>query len=192
MRKSMVIAISSLFVVAAASAQQPNRSNTVSVFVSDLSVAETSSSGTNVDAAYGVAFDHMFNKRFSAELSVMSRKIYESSAVITPTGPVFSYYSNTVYPVDANVSYHFFTNSRWKPYLGGGLRYVTDSRRSINPFSGRGASYRPVNPELSGGVTFFFRPTLGLRFDVKQTLTGNDAVPGDSSLNASVGLSFRF
>jgi outer membrane protein W len=192
MRKSMVIALSLVFVVASASAQQPNRSNSVSVFVSDLSVIESSSSGTNVDAAYGVAFDHMFNKRFSAELSVMSRKIHESSAIITANGPVFSYYSNTVYPVDANVSYHFFTNSRWKPYLGGGLRYVDDSRRGFNAFSSRGVRSMSVNPEVSGGVTFQFRPTLGLRFDVKQTINGNDSVPGDSSLNASVGLSFRF
>ena len=50
MRKSLVIAASLLFVITSAFAQQTTPSNSVSVFVSDLSVTHTSSNGTSFDA----------------------------------------------------------------------------------------------------------------------------------------------
>src|SRR5947209_13839357 len=107
MRKSIVIAVSLLFVVASAFAQEPARANTVSVFVSDLTVSHTSSSGTDVDVAYGAAFDHMFSRRVSAELSVTRQRTRESFTTFTPGGQtVFASFTNTLYPVDATVSYH--------------------------------------------------------------------------------------
>src|SRR5437773_12430196 len=77
MKKSMVMAVSLLFVVASAFAQQPSRSNSVSVFVTDLSLSGSDVSGSRADAAYGAAFGHMFNERFSGELSVTNQHFRE-------------------------------------------------------------------------------------------------------------------
>jgi outer membrane autotransporter protein len=192
MRKSIVIAVSLLFVVASAFAQDTARTNTVSVFVSDLAVSHTSA-GTNLDVAYGAAFDHMFSKRVSAELSVTRQRTRESFTIFNPGGQeVFASYTNTLYPVDATVSYHFFNESRWKPYIGGGVRYVSGTTRNDILLNSYRFTTRSLDPEISGGVTFQFRPTLGLRLDAKQTLGNGNSVVGDSSLNVSVGLSFRF
>src|SRR5258706_13028106 len=170
MRRSIVIAVSLLFVVASAFAQQNSHSNTVSVFVSDLSISHTSQSGTDVDASYGVAFNHMFNKFLSGEVSVTSQQIWRNvSTFSVPGPPTYRSYRDTLYPIDANVSYHFLTNSRWKPYVGAGLRYLNNTfLYSGGPLGDRRISTRTVDPEVSGGVTFQFRPNLGLRFDAKQ------------------------
>jgi len=194
MRKSIVIAVSLLFVVASAFAQQhATPANTVSVFVSDLTVFHSSSSGTNVDATYGAAFDHMFSRHVSAELSVTSQRIRRSVSTFGPAGqPVFASFTDTLYPVDASVSYHFFTNSRWKPYLGGGVRYVSGTVRNFSQLNNYRVSTHSIDPEVSGGVMFQFRPTLGLRFDAKQVIGSSGSVVGDTAFTGSVGLSFRF
>jgi outer membrane protein W len=194
MRKSIVIAVSLLFVVASAFAQQhATPANTVSVFVSDATVSYSSSSGSNVDATFGAAFDHMFSRHVSAELSVTSQRVRRSVSTFGPAGqPVFTSFTDTLYPVDANVSYHFFTDSRWKPYVGGGVRYVSGTVRNFSQLNGDRVSTHSINPEISGGVMFQFRPTLGLRFDAKQVIGSNASIVGDAAFTGSVGLSFRF
>src|SRR4051794_24023310 len=99
-RKSIVVAVSLLFVVASAFAQQSSPSNTVSVFVSDLSIVHSSRLETDVDASYGVAFNHMFNPHLSGELSVTSQRIRQSVTTFSGGGaPIFTSYSDTLYPI---------------------------------------------------------------------------------------------
>jgi outer membrane protein W len=193
MRKTVLVAVSLLFVVAPAFAQEhANLPNTVSVFVSDLTVMESSSSGTNIDVAYGVAFDHMFSRRVSAELSVTRQRTRETVSTFAPSGPLYASFTNTLYPVDATVSYHFVNETRWKPYVGGGVRYVNGSVRSVSLFGSYRTSSHSIDPEVSGGVTFQFRPALGLRLDAKQTIGNGNPLIGGSALNVFIGLSFRF
>jgi len=196
MRKSIIVAVSLLFVVATGFAQQPNHSNTVSVFVSDLAISHTSATGTNLETSYGAAFGHMFNKNWSAELSVTSQPLLRNSIIVVNQQAIYSTFRDKLYPVDANVSYHFLTGIRWKPYVGGGLRYLDFKTRLDLPIGvptsvGR-ASQRFVDPEVNAGVTFQFRPNLGLRFDAKRIIGTSNSVLGDSALSGSVGLAFRF
>jgi outer membrane protein W len=190
----MVVAASLLLVTAQAFSQQPNRSNSVSVFVSDLSVFHSSTYGTRVDAGYGASFDHMFSKRVSGELSVTSQRFRSFFTTYGPMGvATTTTFSDRTYPVDATMSYHFLTDSRWKPYVGGGLRYVSSTLHSGPFFGYRESTTRTVDAEVSGGVTFQFRPALGLRFDAKQIMGSNGrSVAGDPDFKASLGLSFRF
>src|SRR3954447_19841330 len=168
MRKSIVIAASLLFIAGSAFAQQQaTRANTVSVFLSDAMATYSSSSGSRLDVSYGGAFDHMFNRHISAELSVTSQPARRYfSTVVTSGEPTVSSSTVHFHPIDANVSYHFLTDSRWKPYLGGGLRYLNNSVIVTGLFGEKHRfTSRTVDPEVSGGVVFQFRPTLGLRFD---------------------------
>ena len=193
MRKSIIVAVSLLFVVASAFAQQPNRSNSVSFFVSDLSVFHSSTYGTRIDAGYGASIDHMFSNRVSGELSVTSQRFRSFVTTLTPSGsPTTIAFSDRTYPIDANVSYHFLTDNRWKPYIGAGLRYVSTTLHSGGPFGDHEFTSRTVDPEVSGGVTFQLRPALGLRFDAKQIVGTSRSVVSDPNFKVSVGLSFRF
>jgi hypothetical protein len=195
MRKSIVIAVSLLFVVASAFAQQhATPANTVSVFVSDAMVSYSSTSGSRLDVSYGGAFDHMFNRHISAEVSVTSQpaRRYFSTFVVSGQ-PTTSSSVVHFHPIDASVSYHFLTDSRWKPYLGGGLRYLNNSViLRGGPLGNQRLTTRTVDPEISGGIVFQFRPTLGLRFDAKQIVGNSGSVLGERALTGSVGLSFRF
>ena len=197
MRKLIFVAVSLLFAVAAFG-QQRSRPNAVSVFVSDLSISSSSSSGTNFDAAYGAAFDHMFSDRLSAGISVTSQRYHQNVTTFTtgiPTEPpIFSTVTRTIYPIDATVSYHFLTDSRWKPYIGAGLRYISETFRSIGPLGRAHFTTHETDPEVAAGVVFQFRPDLGLSFEAKQLIGDNNgrAFRADPALKASVGLTFRF
>jgi Outer membrane protein W len=196
MRKSIVVAVSLLFVVVSAIAQQqPSRSNAVSVFVTDLSLSSSGGpTGTKLGAGYGAAFEHMFNDRFSGEVSVTSERQQRTFFTVNSTGAiVFDFRrSNTLYPIDANASYHFLTNGPWKPYVGAGLRYVSYTFHGDSALGSFQNTTRSVNPEVSGGITYQFRPNLGLRFDAKQIVGSNGSDIGDPAFKASVGLSLRF
>ena len=193
MQRSMIVAVSLLLFAASAFAQQPSRSNSVSVFVSDLSFIYSSTNGTRFDAAYGASLAHMFSNRFSGELSVTSEHTRAFVTTFDPSGaPTTSTFSKRVYPIDANLSYHFLTDSRWKPYVGGGLRYLSDSVRGFGPLGDYHIATRSVNPEVSGGITFQFNPKVGLRFDVKEILGGQASSLTNLDTKSSVGLTFRF
>jgi outer membrane protein W len=193
MRKSIIVAFSLLFVVVSAFAQQPSRSNSISVFVTDSELDWSSSGGTRFGADFGAALDHMFNDRFSAELSVTSQHNIRYVTTFSPAGlPTTITHSARLYPIDANVSYHFFTDSRWKPYLGAGLRYVSDTVRGDGPLGGYRLATRTTDPEVSGGITFQFNQRLGLRFDAKQIIGSSRSTVADPQFKASVGLSLRF
>lgn len=193
MKRLMVMAVSLLCVAATAFAQQGRRSNSVSVFITDLSLSNSNSGGSRVDAAYGASFDHMFSNRVSAELSVTSERFAGYVTTFSPSGlPTTSTFSRRLYPIDANVSYHFLTDGRWKPYIGGGFRYLSDTVHGFGLLGDYRITRRSVDPEVSGGIIFQFNPTLGLRFDLKEVLGGNGSTATNPDTKASVGLTFRF
>jgi len=174
----------------------PQPSNTVSVFVTDLAISNSDIGGAHIDAAYGASFDRMFSERFSAELSVSSQRYRRRMRTFTGSSePTSVLVADRIYPIDANVSYHFLNGSRWRPYIGAGLRYVNDTFHGYQG-GGRTAFYRPavqtIDPEISGGITLQFNRTLGLRLDAKQALGSHRSDVADPELKASAGLSFRF
>jgi len=190
-QKPFVVGAALLLLSALAFAQSSG-SNAVSVFVTDVS-AGASESSAKFDTAYGASFEHMFSNRFSAEVSVTSQNARRIVRMFSSgSAPMFGVASNHLYPIDANVSYHALTGSRWKPYLGAGLRYVRDT------FHGPGLLYEyfptvtTVDPEVSGGLVVHLNRTFGLRFDAKQVLGSNRSTVADPEFKASAGLSVRF
>jgi outer membrane autotransporter protein len=193
MRKTIMTFVALAFAAVPSFAQQPRYSNTVSAFVSDALLTVSSESGTRFSTDFGAALEHMFNDRFSAELSVTSQHTDSHTTIITPSGlPVTATNSGRVYPIDATVSYHFFTDSRWKPYLGAGVQYVSDTVRGTNLSGNYRFTRRSTDAEVSGGVTFQFNPRLGLRLDAKQILGSSGDIGASAKLRVSTGLSLRF
>jgi outer membrane protein W len=192
MKKSIMLAASFL-VAAAAFAQEPSRPNTISVFASDLSVTQSSTSGRSIDLGYGAAFDHMFTRRLSGEVTVTSQTVRRPHSTFVTTGtPILSWYKTTLHPIDASLTYHFLTDNRWKPYLGGGFRYASFRYSSDGPLGREYVTTRSVDPEVSGGVLLQLSRSFGLRLDAKQTFSKRPAVLADPDFKASVGLAFRF
>jgi outer membrane protein W len=193
MKRSMMLTASFLFVTASAFAQEPSRPNTISVFATDLSITQSSTSGRSIDLGYGAAFDHMFTRRLSGEVTVTSQTVRRPvSTFVTNGTPVLSFYSSTRYPIDGSLTYHFLTDNRWKPYLGGGFRYASFTFSGDGPLGRYHIRTRSVDPEVSGGVVLQLGRSFGLRLDAKRALSRRPAVLADPDFKVSLGLSFRF
>ena len=174
MRK-LVVAVASLLVSTAALAQQ-DKPTGVFVFVTNPGYGQSERSGNHWDGAFGVALQRMFTPHVSGELTVSHDQHISRFAALDQGGNVIAYHTFTATstPVDLTARYHFFSDGAWKPYVGAGVRYV-DSR---------------AFGDLTGGVVWQFRPSLGLRFDGKVIL-GNQPRFNDT-FNGSAGLAWRF
>jgi outer membrane protein W len=147
MHKSLLVSALLLLVAASTSAQS---SNTVSVFVSNLAFSQSTIGGATIDSAYGASFDHRFGGRFSGELSVTSQRVRRYVPTFTGSSqPTSALVTDRLYPIDATVSYHFLGGSRWKPYIGAGLRYVNDTFQGYEGF-GRTTFYRNAVHTIDG------------------------------------------
>ena len=172
MRKLIVLC--TLLVSTAAFAQE--KPNGLFVFVTDPTYTSSRSTGGRWDGAFGVALQRMFTPRFSGELSVSRQSDRSGFTTFNPDGTVLESHVFTRYstPVDLTARYHFLNDSTWKPYAGIGGRWV-DSRGFL---------------DLTGGVLWQFRPSLGLRFDGKLLFGGQTRF--DNRFNGSAGLTWRF
>jgi len=173
-------------------AQQPKNDFQIFAYASDVGVTWSESYGTAINSNYGLALSKFVAPHWSMELSVSTQKWWEYAPGVIHFGDPIVRSRRTSYPVSLDGQYHFFNDSRWKPYLGGGVRYLENTTRFDLPTGVRHFSHRTVDPEIAGGVTFQFRPNLGLRFDAKKIIGSSSSILGDSALSGSAGLSFRF
>ena len=174
MRK-LVVAVAFLLVSTAAFAQQ-DKPTGVFVFVTNPGGGSSERSGSYWDGAFGVALQRMFTPHISGEVTVSRDHHTSRFTAFDQNGDIIEYrtFTSDSTPVDLTARYHFFTDGAWKPYAGVGVRYV-ESR---------------AFGDLTGGVVWQFRPSVGLRFDAK-VLLGNESRFTDP-FNGSVGLAWRF
>lgn len=130
---------------------------------------------------FGIAVDHHFNAHFSTELSIAKeRHIAGPALVYTPQGSVIEGpHRVSTTPIDLVAAYHFISETRWRPYIGVGQRFVDSEREAL------------FEPEITGGVTYMVRPHFGLRADAKQ-LVGFRYRSWDPAFKAGLGVSWRF
>src|SRR5712692_2250529 len=162
MRKPALLTVLLIAFVPAAFAQQRNN---FTVFISNLGVY-SASQHTHWYSDYGAALDTAFTPRLSAQLSVTSEHhrtypyVVDSSGYINQVDPVGFH----TYPIDLTGRYHFITDSRWKPFLGAGLRYVAA------PHVDSQFGYQNhLTPEAVGGVIFQMQ-RIGIVSEGKQLL----------------------
>ena len=177
MRKLFIVLLA---VAPAAFAQQKNE---ISIFYSNLS-GGTSSSGTHFNGGPGLRLTHAFNPVFSVEASIAS-EAYSVFRLTTPT--TFERVSVRTDPIDVAARYQFVNESHWKPFIGGGLRYV--SSREINRSGTRFDLWR-VEPEIVGGVAWQIR-RFSLVFEAQQLL-GDHNLSSDPAFKPSIGIGWRW
>src|SRR5439155_13231993 len=109
-----------LMLVALAAPLAAQEKTEVFTFFDDPNLSVSSVDGTHATSGYGVSLRYFVTPRFSTELSVARHdRNVVTYDVSNPGAPVLlSDYRFKVTPIDLVSSYHFTTDSRWKPYLG--------------------------------------------------------------------------
>ncbi len=182
MRKSRLFVFALLFIAPAVFAQ---RENNFSVFLNQFGL-EASNKGRHWNSSYGAAFESSFTPHFSAQLSVGSEQHHSFPYVVDETGFIndVTPVKFRTYPIDLTARYRFVNETRWKPYIGAGARYVAAPHvDSMFGYTNR------VTPELVGGVIFQLRH-LGIVADGKVLLGDHEYY--DSAFKTSLGLNWRF
>lgn len=177
-----------LLTVPCALVADPLTKHQLSAFVTPNSVVYSESRGTDVSGGIGLAWTAFWTHRVSTELLVAAEQSYESASMTVPSAggsitKIIQAHVDT-YPVDALVQYHFLNQSKWQPYAGGGLRYVSKPSSELLPTESR------TSFELNGGVVWQFAPRWGLKFDFKQLLREDSFY--DHSMKGSVGFSWSY
>ena len=173
-----------LLVAPAAFAQQKNE---FTVFLTDARISYSSQSGTEASTSFGIAFDRVLTPRISAQLAIGSERHHTYSYVVEPNGSFRQVTPSgfRTYPIDLAVRYQFLTDTRWKPDLGLGARYVAAPR------VGSEFRYRDhFGPEIVGGTAFQFTRSFGLVLDGR--IYVGDREHYDSQFKPSFGLLWRF
>ena len=106
--------------------------------------------------------------------------------VVSPTGafvPIDAVRFHT-YPIDFSVRYHWVNDTRWKPFVGVGVRYV--AAPDVKAFGYQ----NHFGPEIVGGTAFQITKSLGVVADGKAYV--GDHEPYDQPWKVGFGLAWRF
>jgi outer membrane protein W len=160
MRTLLTFVFVSLLFTSTAFAQEKNE---LTVFLSD--VTDTGVARVHQYGGFGAAFSRTITPNLSAQLSVASEEHYSygyyfiGPDIKRPLTPQ----TLRTFPLDLAVRYHWLNDTRWKPYMGAGLRYVGVPHNADPGFR----YHNHLNPEIVGGVELRLRPNLGLTLDAR-------------------------
>jgi long-subunit fatty acid transport protein len=165
-------------------AQQPQKRTSLYVFLSNPSGGWSEGGGSSYEGAIGLALQHKFTPRWSAELAVSRQRDHSGFTRFDPNGNIIEQqtYDIDSTPVDLGAQYHFLNNTNWKPYVGLGMRYTDPSDVLFD--TGDRLFYG-----ATGGVVWQLRPAFGIRFDGKVLLGDTGQL---DRVNGSVGVTWGF
>jgi outer membrane protein W len=181
-------------------------STEVSIFTSNLSLSESTNTGSQWSGGAGVALSRVWSAHWASEVAVALQR---GHAIYTdfrtqPPGADTQVRAYNVVPIDLTTQYRFTSNSRWTPYVTAGVRYVAAPShvhpqeivpvidgteivlRGGFPFDGDRAS-----AEVGAGTGVALTPHVGLRLDVMHLLR-SEGVAYDPVTRGSVGVSWKF
>jgi outer membrane protein W len=165
----------------AASAQQRHE---LSIFVSH------SDAGYRAAHGYGAAFSEAWSPRFSTAIAAGVEDVTVCVGGSFLERPCTQIKLQT-HPIDVSGRYHFLNETRWKPYVGAGLRYVPAPNLTTESRAAVGHAYSDhVFPEVVGGLEFVVMPAFGITVEGKQLVGSRE--PYDSFFKLSAALNWRF
>lgn len=178
MRRTTLLIVLASSLATATYAQQNNE---LTVFLSQ-SVAGRS-------RGYGAAYNRMWTPRFSTGISVGAEDADVTHCFGFFTQQCFQAKLQT-HPVDLTGRFHFLNETRWKPYVGLGLRYVAAPDVPQEAVTRFGPYEDHVHPEVVGGLEFVIKPWFGITAEAKGVVGSSEDY--DSLLKISAGLTWRF
>ena len=147
---------------------------------------------TETSQNLGAAFHHEFTPRFAGGISAAaedSEIAYCVGGILTPER--CNYVNVRTYPIDFTARFQFPNDTRWKPYIGAGLRYIAAPELTVDELNFAGDQYSDeISPEIVGGFDFVISGPFALSVELKGLL-GN-VEDYDSSLKVAAGLGWRF
>ena len=176
------------FIVAilnAAAAVTHAQRNAIAVFVNEA--ADSARAAT----AYGAAYSYSFTPRFSTDvaISVNPDVVSCTGGILTPER--CTRFDVRTYPVDVTGRFHFLNDTRWKPYLGAGVRYVAAPHLSLEQQQIAGGRYSDrADAEIVGGLDMLINRSFGASVEVDALF--RNALDYDSALKVAARLSWRF
>ena len=194
MRKAM-IAVVALLCASGALAQQTQ----ITVFTSNLGYAE-SAGNSQWSGGIGLALSRSWSSRWATELAVATEEHRGTYTQYVPAYlvPVTERRSFRVFPVDLVTQYRFTNDTRWTPYITGGVRYVAGPQRNDKIVLGSAGSNGGfafggdrTSAQIGIGTSLRITPHAGLRFDVNRLLRSDD-VNYDPLTRVSIGVSWKF
>jgi len=217
MRRNVLAAVLLVCTFTASAQELRKGTKQLSVFLTEPSFTESSSTGSNVGGGAGIAFSYVFAPRWSAQVSVAAQEHRDvftrfTTLITGPRGivtyvPVTSVETVRTYPVELLAKYHFENGSRWTPFLGAGMRYVgapnvPSSTFGIVPTPVPGAPGvisldngshfgTRMSAEVAGGVALRLTPSVSLDLEGRRLLR-SDGVAYDPVNRAVIGVSWRF
>lgn len=183
MRTLVTLVFASLLFTSAALAQEKSE---FSVFLSDI--AGTGIGRVHRYGGLGASFSRMLTPHVSAQVSVASEVHRSYPYFVGFDGTILPATQQDIrtWPVDFVARYHWLNDTRWKPYLGAGLRYVA-APHGVDP----GFRYQDhLNAQVVGGLEFLVRPNFGITLDAKQIVGSRETY--DPELKFSAGVNWRF
>lgn len=180
MRKFVLVLLATLL-AGSASAQSFDKPTRVSFFVTNPGFGWGEGDGGAFDDGIGLAIERRFTPHWSAELEVAREEHEYQPSFFDPTVIDF-----VTYPFDVFVRYSFDNHTRWRPFLGAGVRYVSA------PDEPAGANYDDeLTPEIGGGAEWQLGESLAIVFEAK-ALAKDDVPHWDEVLKVSAGVGWRF
>ena len=155
----------------------------VSVLANDIAYTRSDSAGSDWSGGLGAALEYRWNKQWAMELSVLLEEHTLGAVRVDPAGTTILREEVHSYPIDLMAQYHFQNDTRWKPYIGAGLRYVNGVDTTFGQFG------NTLSAQFGGGVHFMITPSFSLRLDAKA------AWPQDElsyTFRPSIGFGWRF
>jgi outer membrane protein W len=183
--KRLVLFAVVVFAVPLFAQQQPQKDFQIFAYASDVGITYSETYGTAVDSNFGLAVSKFVSPRWSMELAVSTQGWWEYAPGPVHFGDPIVRIKHQSYPVSLDGQYHFFNDSRWKPYLGVGVRYV-DPNAEFRDLGAR------ISPEINGGVSFMMTPNLSLRFDGRVAVRSNHAPGYDPVTRGAIGIGWHF
>jgi hypothetical protein len=158
------------------------QSNQLSIFYNQ------SAGSVHTDHGYGAGFIHSWTPRFSTGIAVAA----EDPIVGICVGGILTPEKCTdiklrTYPVDLTGRFHFLNDTRWKPYLGLGARYVRAPHLTSEQMLVVGHAYPDrVSTELVGGLEFLLKPSFAITAEVKGLLSNSEDYDAGFKISAGV------
>ena len=211
MRSLILATLTALLVASAAFADDASRQH-LTLFTTDLGYSSTADQSIWKGGA-GLAYRYDLSPRVSASLSVAAEQhqaiitVFSTAINGSPAPlPATSIMKLRTWPVELLTRYSFLTASRWTPFVGAGLRYISAPDVPgasvvipVIPGTAGGPQFvhstvfpNTTNAEVLGGLSLRLSPRLALEASLHHTLEKHTNAPFDPQNRTAIGLSWKF
>lgn len=141
-----------------------------------------------VSAGPGIAYDRMVGRDISTQIAVSWERRDAVVYLVKPDGSTQLLEAIRVrtHPLDFLFRYHFYTETRWKPYVGAGVHYV-----GRPPGGESGTAYHNLTKgALGGGTLFLINKSFAVVVDGRAYIGTHESY--DASSKAALGVALRW